>query len=385
MALFFGKKEEKEEKATWSLDQGLLNALIVGLEEGVIVYDTSFKVSNFNKSAEDIFKIKASEVVGKTFSLAKAKSFKSKVLAQAMFPSLAPTVIRRSDPGTYPQIIEVSLENPAKELRIVTHKIVDDLGKTRVFIKVIKDRTRELELLRAKSDFITIAAHQLRTPTTALNWALDNLSKDKSLSKDSKGELKIARQTAKNLIKTINDLINITQIEEGKFGYNFNKLELNKFLSKLLSDADAVAKEYKVKLYYKRPKSKEVFVNADKARLGLAIANLIDNAIKYNVPNGQVIVSLKKIPNKPMVEISVRDTGVGIPKNDIKKLFTKFFRAKNIEQYGVEGSGLGLYLTKNIINRHGGTIRVDSVESRGSTFYFTLPTDPKLIPLKILE
>jgi len=302
-----------------------------------------------------------------------------------MFPSLAPTVIRRSDPGTYPQIIEVSLENPAKELRIVTHKIVDDLGKTRVFIKVIKDRTRELELLRAKSDFITIAAHQLRTPTTALNWALDNLSKDKSLSKDSKGELKIARQTAKNLIKTINDLINITQIEEGKFGYNFNKLELNKFLSKLLSDADAVAKEYKVKLYYKRPKSKEVFVNADKARLGLAIANLIDNAIKYNVPNGQVIVSLKKIPNKPMVEISVRDTGVGIPKNDIKKLFTKFFRAKNIEQYGVEGSGLGLYLTKNIINRHGGTIRVDSVESRGSTFYFTLPTDPKLIPLKILE
>jgi signal transduction histidine kinase len=385
MALFFGKKEEKEEKATWSLDQGLLNALIVGLEEGVIVYDTSFKVSNFNKAAEDIFKIKASEVVGKTFSLAKAKSFKSKVLAQAMFPSLAPTVIRRSDPGTYPQIIEVSLENPAKELRIVTHKIVDDLGKTRVFIKVIKDRTRELELLRAKSDFITIAAHQLRTPTTALNWALDNLSKDKSLSKDSKGELKIARQTAKNLIKTINDLINITQIEEGKFGYNFNKLELNKFLSKLLSDADAVAKEYKVKLYYKRPKSKEVFVSADKARLGLAIANLIDNAIKYNVPNGQVIVSLKKIPNKPMVEISVRDTGVGIPKNDIKKLFTKFFRAKNIEQYGVEGSGLGLYLTKNIINRHGGTIRVDSVESRGSTFYFTLPTDPKLIPLKILE
>jgi signal transduction histidine kinase len=76
---------------------------------------------------------------------------------------------------------------------------------------------------------------------------------------------------------------------------------------------------------------------------------------------------------------------VGIPKSDIGKLFTKFFRAKNIEQYGVEGSGLGLYLTKNIINRHGGDIRVESVENRGSTFYLTLPTDSKLIPLKRLE
>ena len=211
------------------------------------------------------------------------------------------------------------------------------------------------------------------------------MNTDKSLSKESKGELKIARQTAKNLLNTINDLINITQIEEGKFGYSFKKLELNKFLSKLLSAADVIAKEYKVKLYYKRPKSKEVFVSADKARLGLAIANLIDNAIKYNIPNGQVIIGLKKLPNKPMVEISVQDTGVGIPKSDIGKLFTKFFRAKNIEQYGVEGSGLGLFLTKNIIVRHGGTIRVESVENRGSTFYFTLPTDPKLIPLKKLE
>ena len=383
--MFFRKKEKIEEDFSWSPDQGVLSALIVGLEEGVIVYDKDFRVSNFNKAAEGIFETKASEVVGRTFSLAKVKSFKSKTLAQAIFPSLAPTVIRRSEPGTYPQIIEVSLENPVKELRIVTHKVEDDLGKTWGFIKVIKDRTRELELLRVKSDFITIAAHQLRTPTTALNWALDSLNKDKSLSKESKGELKIARQTAKNLLNTINDLINITQIEEGKFGYSFKKLELNKFLSKLLSAADVIAKEYKVKLYYKRPKSKEVFVSADKARLGLAIANLIDNAIKYNVPNGQVIIGLKKLPNKPMVEISVQDTGVGIPKSDIGKLFTKFFRAKNIEQYGVEGSGLGLFLTKNIIVRHGGTIRVESVENRGSTFYFTLPTDPKLIPLKKLE
>ena len=385
MALFFGKKKETKEGISWSPDQGLLQALIGGLEEGVIIYDKNFKVSNFNKAAENIFKTKASEVVGRTFSLAKARSFKSKTLSQAMFPSLAPTVVRKSEPGSYPQIIEASLENPVKEFRIITHQIVDEKGKLWGFIKVVKDRTRELELLRAKSDFITIAAHQLRTPTTALNWALDNLSKDKNLNKDSKGELKIARQTAKNLLKIINDLINITQIEEGKFGYNFKKLELNKFLAKLLSDADVVAKEYKVKLYYQRPKTKEVFVSVDKARLGLAIANLIDNAIKYNVPNGRVVIKLRRIPNRPVVEISIQDTGIGIPKSELGKLFTKFFRAKNVEQYGVKGSGLGLYLTKNIINRHGGDIRVESVENRGSTFYLTLPTDPKLIPLKILE
>ena len=140
-----------------------------------------------------------------------------------------------------------------------------------------------------------------------------------------------------------------------------------------MSDAESVAKEYNVKLYFKQPKDKGLSVKADATRLALVISNLVDNAIKYNVANGQVIVKLRKLPSQPYVEVSVKDTGVGMSKESFSKLFTKFFRGKNVEKFAISGSGLGLYLAKNIIKKHGGKIWAKSVLNRGSTFYFTLP------------
>lgn len=369
----FGRKEKETKEVDWSFERGLSKALISGLEEGVIVYDKSFKIISLNKAAEKIFNVKASEVEGRIFSLDRARSFKSKVMAQTMFSSLAPIVVRRSEPGAYPQILDVSLEDPDKELRILTNQVVVEGGRALGFVKIVRDRTRELGLLNAKSEFITIAAHQLRTPTTGLNWALDNLGKDKNITGESRETLSIARKTAKNLLKIINDLVNIAQIEEGKFGYQFKKINLTNFLGKVLSDAESVAKEYNVKLYFEQPKDKELLVKADTTRLALVISNLVDNAIKYNVANGQVIVKLRKLPSQPYVEVSIKDTGVGMSKESLSKLFTKFFRGKNVEKFAISGSGLGLYLAKNIIKKHGGKIWAKSVLNRGSTFYFTLP------------
>ena len=107
-----------------------------------------------------------------------------------------------------------------------------------------------------------------------------------------------------------------------------------------------------------------------------------DNAVRYNVENGSVTVSVKKLTDKPYVEVRIADTGIGIPPENMEKVFTKFFRAENVLRRETEGSGLGLFITKNIINRHGGTIWAESVIDRGTTFHFTLPTDPKLIPPK---
>ena len=122
----------------------------------------------------------------------------------------------------------------------------------------------------------------------------------------------------------------------------------------------------------------------DAQRLGVAIANILDNAIKYNTPNGSVTVRLSRVPQESYILISIQDTGVGIPKEALNKLFTKFFRADNVLKFSTEGSGLGLYLTKNIILHHGGKIAVESVLNRGTTFYIKLPTDPKFIPQKEL-
>ena len=120
----------------------------------------------------------------------------------------------------------------------------------------------------------------------------------------------------------------------------------------------------------------------DPQKLGVAISNLIDNAVKYNVQNGEVIIGIERLKDKPYVQISVKDTGLGISPEAMSNLFTKFFRAENAVKSVPDGIGLGLYIAKNIIQRHGGEIRAESQVNRGTTFYFTLPTDPKLVPAK---
>jgi signal transduction histidine kinase len=115
-------------------------------------------------------------------------------------------------------------------------------------------------------------------------------------------------------------------------------------------------------------------------RVKLVLEILVDNAIKYNVKNGEVRVKIASISNKPFVGISVEDTGMGIDSEDISKLFTKFFRAEKAMKERTSGIGLGLYLAKNIIERHGGKIWIQSEIGRGSVFTFTLPLDPAYIP-----
>ncbi len=114
----------------------------------------------------------------------------------------------------------------------------------------------------------------------------------------------------------------------------------------------------------------------------MVFSNLIETAIKYNVENGEVIVGVERVEGQPHVKVSVKDTGIGIPADQMDKLFTKFFRAENVVKVVTDGTGLGLYIVKNIVKRHGGEIWAESEINRGSTFSFTLPTDPKLIPPK---
>jgi two-component system phosphate regulon sensor histidine kinase PhoR len=123
-------------------------------------------------------------------------------------------------------------------------------------------------------------------------------------------------------------------------------------------------------------------IHADTQKLGMALSNLLDNAIKYNIKNGQVIVKVEPYPNKPYIQIVIKDTGIGIPPEGIKKLFTRFYRGENVVKEQTDGSGLGLFITKNIILRHGGNISVESTLGRGTSFYIVLPTDPSLIPPK---
>src|SRR3990167_8729827 len=258
----------------------------------------------------------------------------------------------------------------------------DNSFKIMVFMKVIQDRTREVELFKTQSDFITVAAHQLRTPLTGINWVFETLSKKEDLAEEVKEMAKSGLLAAGRLLKTVNDLLDVSKMEEGRFGYNFTEINIIEFIAGGLKNAEVLAKEYGIKLYFDPGPEPAVKIPVDTDKLGMALSNLIDNAIKYNVTGGSVTVKIERLPDKPYLKISVKDTGVGIPTEDMDKLFTKFFRAQNAVGLKTEGTGLGLYIVKNIVNRHGGVIWAESILGRGTIFYFTLPTDPSLIPTK---
>ena len=171
------------------------------------------------------------------------------------------------------------------------------------------------------------------------------------------------------------------QIEEGRFGYNFEKLNIIELIEKIVSKTKEVCAELGLKLIFQKP-DELIEINADSQKISMALLNILDNAVKYNVKNGEIILAVEKLIDKPYIRISVKDTGIGIDEKDAGKLFTKFFRGENAAKAIPTASGLGLYIAQNIIRRHGGEIKFESELNRGSVFYFTLPIDPKLIPPK---
>jgi signal transduction histidine kinase len=352
------------------------------MQDGLIVYDQNFKVSLFNSSAERIFGLKAGNIIGNVIGPQQAEDPTLRRLAQALFPTLAPTMVPRSKSGEYPQVVDISFEDPNMELRTITAPLSDDMGHVTGFMKIIRDRTREMALARSKTEFITVASHQLRTPTTNIEWTLEALAGNSNLDENSKALLANAQVSAKQLKTVVEDLLNISRIEEGRFGYEFVETDPVGFLQKILAEILPQARRLGISLYFDPPAQGLPPVRIDEKKLSMAFTNLVDNAIRYNVENGSVTVTIGQQPGQPYVEVAVKDTGIGVPPEDAKKLFTKFYRASNAVKTRADGSGLGLYITQNIIQSHGGSIWMESELNRGSTAHFTLPTDFSLIPPK---
>jgi len=356
--------------------------IIAGFSEGIIAYDQNFTILSMNQAAEAICGIRREEVVGRSVTPEWGANERFRILTQIMFPSLAPVVTRKSV-ATYPQVVEVSFTEPRElHMEITTNQIFDEARQLLGFLKVIRDRSREVELLRVKTEFVTVAAHQLRTPITELKWSLETLIKGDlgKLTDEQQQTASQAYKTAEHLIAMVDDFIDLAKIEEGKFGYEFEKSDLISLVQEVLEQHESMAKDYSVRLIFYKPEEALPLLLMDRRRIMLVLQNLIENAIKYNVKNGEVRVRVNWLKDKPYVEVSVEDTGVGIPAKDLPHIFSKFFRGENVRRIETGGSGLGLYISRNIIKRHGGDIWVKSAEKRGSTFSFVLPTDESLIP-----
>jgi signal transduction histidine kinase len=378
---FIGSRSLAASRSLEWARQRELSALIENLKDGVIMYTPDFVILSMNTAAERLFGVSVAESVGMTVDPSMVRNPHLRTFAQVLFPSLAPSVAQLSETNAWPQIVSITLEDPRLELVATLHRMSDPSGTLIGFLKIIHDQTHEQSVMKTKTEFISVAAHQLRTPLTALKWASENLTK---LEEHANPEtLELVRQIAQlseRSMRITNDLLDASKIEEGRFGYSFEDTDLVAFVQKVLQEISVLSKEYKIRMFFEPPANPLPSISIDASRIGTVLSNLLDNAIRYNTENGEVIVSIAETSDGKFVRISVRDTGVGVPENESSKLFQKLQRASNVLTIEPNGTGLGLYIAKNIVERHGGTVGFESIEGRGSTFWFTLPLDPSLIP-----
>ena len=372
MASFIAGGFRSTTKSLWK-ERNKISLIISDLPDGIIITDEFGKISFINKTIESLFNIKKEMVIGERITRTMVDEK----------PKLAPlyTILKeRVPPG---EKIEINMEQYLKTFQILDIHLHDE-GKSMGAVRILHDISREKTISRLKSEFISIAAHQLRTPLSAIKWTLRMmLDKDVgSVTEEQEKFLERGYETNERMIKLVSDLLNVSRIEEGRFGYEFIPFSVEKVIDDLLPDYKLQLKKKNLKLTYKKPEEKLPPIKMDPRRMRLALQNLLENAIHYTPPQGEIALSIYMDKKKDTVDITVSDTGVGIPTHQMNRLFTKFFRAENVMRMQTEGSGLGLYIVRNIIRRHGGTIDVESEEGKGTTFSIHLPLKEEKIPLK---
>ena len=230
------------------------------------------------------------------------------------------------------------------------------------------------ELDQMKTDFISIASHQLRTPLTAIkgysSMILEGTYGDTSLK--IKGAVDKIFQSAQRLIYIVNDLLDISRIEQGRFQPALEEVKIDNVLRDVVEELKPNADKKSLDLSFSvSVDDAEVKIKADPSKIRQVLTNLVDNAIKYT-PSGYVKAELKKDGNG--ILISVKDSGAGMSQETLSNLFQKFTRAKNVAKLHTDGSGLGLYIAKQIIDAHQGKIWAESAgEGHGSRFCVELP------------
>lgn len=234
------------------------------------------------------------------------------------------------------------------------------------------DALREIDA--AKSHFVSVAAHQLRTPLSITKWTFRMLLGGDfgPILEEQKKVIQRGFEVNEGMIRLVADLLDVARIETGKFLYNFELVSIKEILQEVVSLNLEKAQERHISLTLARKGKGEIpLLLLDKENIEIAVQNLVTNSINYTLPGGKIEVLYEK--SEDAVRVSIKDSGVGIPRNQMGRVFEKFFRGDNVVRMQTQGTGLGLFIMANIIRAHNGRIGLESEEGKGSTFWFTLP------------
>ncbi len=327
-----------------------VRAILQSIADGVIVVDREGRIILANPASQQILGTAREELEGR-------------------FTSELPGLFQPG--GLFAQ------ENPRFELmdryiHVSSTPVITDAGETLGQVYVLRDITREVEADRAKSEFISTVSHELRTPLTSIKGYVDLilLGSVGEITPMQRNFLEVVRSNSNRLVDLINDLLDISRIETGRIVLSPEPISIFDVVEEVIESARAEIERKQLTLEVRVPPDLPL-VHADRKRIIQVLTNLVSNAYKYTREGGRVEISARC--ENGFLTVSVSDTGVGISKEDQKRLFTRFFRADNPLRDEVGGTGLGLAISKSFVEMHGGKMWVDSELNVGSTFSFSLP------------
>lgn len=360
-----------EQKRIVSAERDKLGHILSGVTNAVIAIDAKRRVVMFNTAAE--------ELTGTTMADALGKPLDSVIsLFDGESPLSAEEISQSGGAGEGSVFAkrDARLVGAAGErfVNIVSGRIRDGASIDLDCIVTIEDVTKEYAVEKTKREFVSIAAHQLRTPLTGMRWTLEALMSDgyEALADVQKKTIAQAKDAVDRMMNLVNGLLNVTRIDEGHLDIQRSVQSISPVLERAETFFREAAQKKGVAFKWEA-QSELPLMNVDAEKIDIVITNIVDNAIRYTPAGGTVSVAVK-IVGKDLL-FSVADSGIGITEADGARLFTKFFRSPEALVHHTDGSGLGLYVAKNIVERHKGKIWFESEPGKGATFFVSLPLE----------
>ncbi len=349
-------------------------AILASIGDGLVVVDKEGRITYVNQAFEKLVGWTSAEVLGKHFLEAVPREdekgnvvpFNERILSKVLSG----------------EVVVADLTNPFYYIRkdksrfptssIVTSILLD--GEIIGVVETFRDITKEKEIDKAKTEFVSLASHQLRTPLSTINWYTEMLLSGDvgKFNADQERYLKEIYRGNKRMVSLVNALLSVSRMDLGTFVLEPEPTDIIRLVQTVVDEQKFHIDRKKIALSTHFPTAIPI-IQADGKLLSMVVQNLLSNAIKYTPESGTVSVSLALREDTKTVLFTIADSGYGIPQNQQDRIFTKLFRADNVRGKDTEGTGLGLYIAKSIVDNSGGRLWFESKENHGTTFYLELP------------
>lgn len=356
-----------------ALEKNELESVLHCMNDGLIIYDMDLNVILLNPALAQMLIPSNPAATGRLIQNPDDKLLFERCVEPPKMKEIHKAMVENP---IFPRSDVIELKSPMQFLKRYASPLFNIAHGQIGHVIIYHDITQEVKNERIRSEFITNASHELRTPVTSIKLLLE------SLLAGAKDDPEVRDEFLNNLMREVNrlhilvnDLLDLARLESSHEKLAISEFDLRKVIRETIQTVQPLAQQKGI-VIKENIQSELNLIRADQLRLGQVLVNLVNNAVKFTSNSGEVRVIVRKFNDN--IEFSVQDTGIGIPTDDLPYIFDRFYRVDSNRQRGQNkgGSGLGLTISKQVVDMHGGKMKVDSIPNKGTTFTFTIPQKP---------